>query len=119
MRDEQLPQPIRGTVTFRADAGCASVSESSCKGSATNEIPSLDPSESEPYSPILVERATRGEADAQFSLGVCYANGAGVEKDEHEAVGAGILRLLSKAMRARNTTSVFATIMALAPGRTS
>jgi hypothetical protein len=46
----------------------------------------LNTSDSEPYSPALVERATRAEADAQFSVGVCYANGAGVEKDEQEAV---------------------------------
>ena len=30
--------------------------------------------------------ALRGDADAQFNLGVCYAKGEGVEKDEVEAV---------------------------------
>jgi len=47
---------------------------------------SRGPSDSERILPILVRRATRGEADAQFSLGFCYANGAGVDKDEEEAV---------------------------------
>jgi Sel1 repeat len=44
-------------------------------------------SDSERLFSNLVRRATRGEADAQFSLGVCYANGTDVvEKDEEEAV---------------------------------
>lgn len=30
--------------------------------------------------------ADNGDADAQCNLGVCYANGIGVAKDEHEAV---------------------------------
>ena len=35
----------------------------------------LNPSDSEPHSPALVERATRGEADAQFTLGGLYKYG--------------------------------------------
>ena len=30
--------------------------------------------------------AEQGDADAQYNLGVCYANGTGVEKDEQKAV---------------------------------
>ena len=41
----------------------------------------LNASESECLSPELAERGARGEAEAQFRLGVCYANGVGVTKD--------------------------------------
>jgi TPR repeat protein len=30
--------------------------------------------------------ADRGHANAQYNLGVCYANGTGVTKDEREAI---------------------------------
>jgi len=40
----------------------------------------------EPYSPELVERAEAGDAKAQIGLAQCYGSGAGVAKDEKEAV---------------------------------
>ena len=40
----------------------------------------------EPYSPELVKRAEAGEAKAQIGLAECYGSGAGVAKDEKEAV---------------------------------
>ena len=40
----------------------------------------------EPYFSELVKKAEAGDAKAQFNLGVCYANGNGVAKDEKEAV---------------------------------
>ena len=45
-----------------------------------------DPSGSEPYSPALAQRANRGRADAQCSIGLCYENGTGIEKNDEEAV---------------------------------
>jgi len=40
----------------------------------------------EPYSPELVKKAEAGNANAQYNLGLCYYKGAGVTKDEKEAV---------------------------------
>ena len=40
----------------------------------------------EPYSAELVQKAEAGDAYAQCNLGYCYATGAGVGKDEKEAV---------------------------------
>ena len=38
------------------------------------------------YSTGLIERAEKGDADAQYNLGVCYYNGYGVAQDKGEAV---------------------------------
>lgn len=38
------------------------------------------------YSEKLVEKAQRGDAEAQYSLGNCYFYGFGVAKDQREAV---------------------------------
>ncbi len=35
---------------------------------------------------IIKEAAEQGDAEAQYSLGVCYAYGKGVEQDYKEAV---------------------------------
>lgn len=40
----------------------------------------------EPYSESLVQRARQGSAEAEYNLGRCYQNGAGVQADPAEAV---------------------------------
>ena len=51
----------------------------------------------ESYLPELVKKAEAGDADAQYSLGVCYKRGAGVSEDEKEAV-----KWFTKAAEQRN-----------------
>lgn len=40
----------------------------------------------EPFSDLLVQRARQGSAEAEYNLGRCYQNGAGVPADPAEAV---------------------------------
>lgn len=56
----------------------------------------------------LKNKAEQGNAEAQYSLGVCYRCGDGVEKNLEEAIN-GIKRLLSKAMPKRNIILPFVT----------
>ncbi|MBQ7690899.1 MAG: SEL1-like repeat protein [Muribaculaceae bacterium] len=47
---------------------------------------SSDKSDSPVYSATLVSQAEHGNAQAQFDLGECYANGSGMAQDNTEAV---------------------------------
>lgn len=57
-----------------------------CSGSTQHENLASPRKEFAEYSTELVQRAERGDAQAQYSLGNCYFYGFGVTKDQHEAV---------------------------------
>ena len=80
----KIPLLIPSLILLATLLGCGKKLEQEPATSRAKEKVALTPAQAEEKA--LIETAEKGDAPAQFNLGLSYANGLGVTKDEVEAV---------------------------------